>query len=52
MGRTSVGCGLSGLIKASEHEVNLNTHVSPFKPVDLKKISDLHAEVENINETM
>lgn len=36
----------------SEEEVNLNIHVSPFKPVDLKKISDLHAEVEDINVTV
>lgn len=51
MGRTSVDYRLSGLIKASEHEVNLNTHTSPLKQVDLKKISDPHAEVD-INETV
>lgn len=51
-GRTIVDYGLSGLIKASEHELNLSTYACPLKPVDLKQISDLHAEVEDISETM
>lgn len=34
----------SGLSKASEHELNLNIHLSPLKPISVKQICDLFTQ--------